>query len=485
MFEQLTEQYSKERDGFLLSTQELAELVMTAKDSRHVHPAVWARFKGVLTDCAGMKAPAVASTYRECRITSDLDGAYPYSVEEFVPAFLKSRGYTMNFGGEFGNESDADFILNKMNQWSHEIIGGRPVYPESLIRGAFANWQTTERTRMMKAAYAKVAFDKDADKSELARFADFITIKTGEEETDRRNARAAEIGLANFIFRVKNHLRGVWRHGVHMMPILYGPQGSGKSTAVDKFLSPLTDMSSKVGFDIFEHDGKMYALSTTPVMFFDELAGVTKAEVERIKDIMLADKRELRKLYANPATRTLITTFIGCSNRDVSTMIKDETGNRRFLQIDTPVKLSLTKIKGFDALAMWRSVDEDGDAPLYANADDLADVQNLQSEQRHLSNVEVWLDDDAIPAVWTPAGELFADHFSPWLSTMFPGQERFTSLTAFGKELNRLIRANHPRLNVKNGATKKLYLIEPRGDEGDQSSKVKSLIDRSLKLVKS
>ena len=112
MFEQLTEQYSKEREGFLLSTQELAELVMAAKESRDVHPAVWAKFKVVLTNCAGMKAPAVASTYRECRITSDL-GSYPYSVEDFVPAFLQSRGFKMNFGGEFGNDTDAAFILNK------------------------------------------------------------------------------------------------------------------------------------------------------------------------------------------------------------------------------------------------------------------------------------------------------------------------------------------------------------------------------------
>ncbi|MGQ2972038.1 MAG: VapE domain-containing protein [Brevundimonas mediterranea] len=466
MFEQLTDKYAQERDGFVLSPMELAELTLAAKDSRNVHPAVWARFKAILTKNTGWKAPAVASEFRECRITSDLNGAYPYGVEEFVPAFLKSRGYKMNFGGEFGNESDADFILNKMNQWSHEIIGGRPIYAESLIRGAFANWQTTERTRMLKAAYAKVSFDKDATSDELARFADFITIKTGDDEIDRRNARAAEVALANFIYRVKNHLRGVWKHGVHMMPILYGPQGSGKSTAVDKFLSPLTDMSSKVGFDIFEHDGKMYALSTTPVMFFDELAGVTKAEVERIKDIMLADKRELRKLYANPATRTLITTFIGCSNRDVSTMIKDETGNRRFLQIDTPVKLSLTKIRGFDALAMWRSVDEDADAPLYANASDLADVQSLQTEQRHLSSVEVWIAEDvSIPKDPQAASDLFDTSFIPWLSRMYPGQERYENLTKFGKELNRLIRANHPRLTWKNGTSKKLYTIIPTDPE--------------------
>lgn len=469
MFEQLTEKYHNEREGFVLSSTELAELTLAAKDSRNVHPAVWSKFKAVLTNSGAMKAPAVASTYRECRITSDLKGVYPYSVEEFVPAFLKSRGYAMNFGGEFGNDSDAAFIMNKMNQWSYEIIGGRPIYPESLIRGAFANWQSTERSQMMRAGYAKLAYRPDADRDELTAFANFITIKTGDEEADRRNARAAEVALANFIYRVKNHLRGVWKHGVHMMPILYGPQGSGKSTAVDKFLSPLTDMSSKVGFDIFEHDGKMYALSTTPVMFFDELAGVTKAEVERIKDIMLADRRELRKLYADPATRTLITTFIGCSNRDVSTMIKDETGNRRFLQIDTPVKLDLAMIKNFDALAMWRSVDEDGDAPLYANADDLADVQSLQGEQRHRSNVEVWMDEDvSIPTEALAASDLFEQSFAPWVGRMYPGQERFENVVKFAKELNRLIRSDHPRLTMKNGKSKKLYSVIPLDPESYQ-----------------
>lgn len=460
MFEQLVEKYSKERPSFMLDETETAELILEAKEARHAHPAVWIKFKTVLTERTGWKAPAVASEYRQCRITADL-GTYPHSVADFVPAFLKSRGFSMSFGGEFGNETDADFILNLMNQWSAEIIGGRPIYSEGLIRGAFTNWQATERARMMKASYVKVRHDPGADKTELARFSDFITRKTGDDEADRRNARATEIALANFIYRVKNHMRCVWKHGVHMMPILYGAQGSGKSTAVDKFLSPLTDMSSKVGFDIFEHDGKMYALSTTPVMFFDELAGVTKAEVERIKDIMLADRRELRKLYANPATRTLISTFIGCSNRDVSTMIKDETGNRRFLQIDTPKKLSLTTIKGFDAMAMWRAVDEEADAPLYANAADLADVQSLQGEQRHLSNVEVWLEEQTQAPTWSPASEIFELNFIPWLKGMYPGQERYENVVKFGKELTRLVRDNHPLVTVKNGPSKKLYFITP------------------------
>ena len=76
MFEQLTEKYHNEREGFVLSSTELAELTLAAKDSRDVHPAVWAKFKAVLTNSGAMKAPAVASTYRECRITSDLKGVY-------------------------------------------------------------------------------------------------------------------------------------------------------------------------------------------------------------------------------------------------------------------------------------------------------------------------------------------------------------------------------------------------------------------------
>ena len=459
-FSTLISQYAARHKGHLLSDTELAELLVEAKLATDAHPAEWATFRRVLTKFTDLTAPEAKADYRTCRITADL-GAYPYSVTEFIPLFLRAKGYRMKFTGDFGNVTDADFILNQMSIWSHEIIGGAPVFADSQIKAAWANFIVQEKVRLMQEGYRRVAFDPSADATELKRFAAFVTMATPEDPAKTaRDVRATEIALRNFIFRVKNHMRERWHHGIHMMPVFYGPQGSGKTTAVRHLLSPVEDYTSAVGFDVFEHDSKMYTLSTIPVMFFDELAGITKAENERLKDIMHTRQRELRKIYGSPVNRTLISTFIGCSNKEISTLIKDETGNRRYLQIDTPLTLSRAEIHAFDAMAMWRSVDEDGEPPLYADADDLRAVQELQADQRHLSNVENWIESDlTIPRYPASAGDLFTGHFIPWLSANYPNQERFENVVKFGRELQRMIRAGHERLSVKNGPTKKLYMI--------------------------
>ena len=443
----------------LLTELELAELTLLAKESGGAHPSNWAKFSRVLGEFTDLTGAGAKQTFRECRLIADL-GAYPYSVTEFVPLFLTSRGHDMKFSGEFTNSADADFILNQMVIWNHEILGGGAVFADAQIKAAFPNWQVTQKDRLLVDGFRHIAFDPAADAEELTRFAALMTAPTGGDPAKTvRDIRACEVALRNFIYRVKNHMRQTWRHSVHLMPVFFGPQGSGKTTAVRHLLSPIRDFTSAVGFDVFEHDAKLMKLSVTPVMFFDELAGITKAENERLKDFMHSESRELRRLYGNPVNRTLVSTFIGCTNKDISTLIRDETGNRRYLQIETP-RLDRSEIVKFDALAMWRSVDENADAPLYANADDLNAILDVQAEQRHFGKVEHWLNecqrhpDEAVTSTY-----LFTDFYLPWIGEMYPGQERFENLIGFGKELTRLIGAGHPRVRAKHGKSNKLYTV--------------------------
>ena len=451
--------YSGKQSPVLLTDHELAELTLLEQQSGDAHPSNWAKFARVLTEFTDLSKQGAKQTFRECRLIADL-GAYPYSVTEFVPSFLTTRGHPMKFSGEFTNSADADFIFNQMVIWNHEILCGGSVFNDAQIKAAFANWQVTEKDRLLADTFRHVAYDPAADPTELTAFATLLTAPTvGDPAKTARDIRACEIALRNFIYRVKNHMRQTWRHGVHLMPILYGPQGSGKTTAVRHLLSPIRDFTSAVGFDVFTHDAKIMKLSVTPVMFFDELAGITKAENERIKDFMHSESRELRRLYGDPVNRSLVTTFIGCTNKDISTLIRDETGNRRYLQIETP-RLDRAEIVKFDALAMWRSVDENADAPLYANADDLNAVLDVQAEQRHFGKVEHWLNEcQRHPDEAVTGSYLFTNYFMPWASDAYPGQERFENLIGFGKELNRLIRDGHPRLRAKHGKSNKLYTV--------------------------
>ncbi len=85
-----------------------------------------------------------------------------------------------------------------------------------------------------------------------------------------------------------------------------------------------------------------------------------------------------------------MSTFIGCSNKDISDTIRDETSNRRFFQIAV-MKVDLAALERIDPLCIWRSIDENAKAPMYANKADLDLITTIQTEQRHRGPVEEWL----------------------------------------------------------------------------------------------
>ncbi len=445
-----------------LSDLELDTVIAEAKSAKNAHASCWPKFQTLLKEASGLSKEQVQKTFRECRLIADL-GQYPHDIGEFMGLFLASRGHKMQFSEEFSNTADADHIYNEMIVWNAEILGKNRPYDQSIIRGAFSLWRVKEQDRLLSQGYQSVAYDPNADVTAIARFARLMTAPVaGDSERTERNIRACEVALRNFIYRVKNHMRRHWRHSCHLMLIFYGKQGSGKTTAARHLLSPIREFSGSVGFDIFEHDAKLMKLSVTPVMFFDELAGISKSENERLKDLMHSESRELRKLYGQPVNRTLVSTFIGCTNKDISTLIRDETGNRRYLQIETRT-VARELIQEIDPLAMWKSVDENDVAPMYAHAEDLRIINEVQSEQRHFSRVEHWLNECShAPSSPTKSSDLFTEYFLPWCNQMYPSQERYENLINFGKELSRLIAEDHPRLRAKYGKTVRLYwLIDP------------------------
>lgn len=442
----------------ILTDADLVQLIQLAECSGDCHPATWAKLARVLEDLTDLKVKQARQLFRECRIRADL-GTYPHSVEDFIPAFLTSRGYRMNFDETF-NSADLNFILNQMKIWSAEIVGAPQVFHSQLIEAAFQNWTVGEKDRLRQAAYQSVKFDPGADATELTRFVEFILAPSDGGDPER-DIRAAEVALRNFIYRVKNHMRRQWRHGVHMMPIFFGPQGSGKTTMVRHLISPLEQFSAGVGFDVITNDSKMFQLSVIPIMFFDELAGISKADNERLKDIMHTQSRQLKQLYQSASNRVLVSTFIGCTNKDISTLIRDETGNRRYYQIEAARRARADILK-FDAGAMWRSVDEDGEPPLYALAADLDAVLSAQAEQRHFGKVEHWVEQaERQPRDFVQSSELFTNYYVPWLQSMYPGQDRFENVVTFGKELTRLSKLPGSRVQAKFAADgRKVYHLK-------------------------
>lgn len=439
--------------GHIATGEQLANLLTAAQTSKNASPKMWEAMKRVLEEHAPFKGNSkkkdAERETRRCRCISDI-GIYPYSIEEFIAAFFKSRKIVMKFDGRFsekGTRCKASYVLHLLYVW----CDGFNMFNRHSAFSAFQIWVVEEQGRQLAKAFEQIRFDPSVDpqQTELTKLAHLIVADADNAADTVRNQKAAVTALSNFIYRVKNHMSGKEEHGSHLMPVLFGDQGCGKTTLVRHFLGPISDFKSEVGFEMLRDNSSFYQLSVIPVMFFDEMSGIGKADLEMLKGIMTSESRQMRQAYQIASTETVISTFIGCSNRDIRTLIRDETGNRRFLQID--MKLADRKdIYQIDMLKIWRSVDENGVAPIYANKQL---IQSVQHQQRYQSPIEEWLDTMSMTGP-TKAATLFAKEYRHWLDEHYPGHTKFANAQQFGLELTRMMKA---------GLTNRLSITKKQG----------------------
>jgi hypothetical protein len=307
----------------------------------------WASLKELLKKHTKMPAAKIAATARELRVKSRL-GANPETPQELVPLWLAAHGYRMRYTNQFdriGTDVPMDIVTGELIMWAdlHDV------FKESTIKLAMNDYVERERMRIVRRAFGKLSHKLGVDPghTELRKWLDLMIAPLETPETTADYKRAAFLVFSNFIHHVKNQMgafagtRSVsggtrWLHHTHCMPVLLGKQEAGKTLGIKTLMRALLDhdLMQSVGFDFLTHDEKMGALATMPVMMFDELAGLCKADVEKIKGIMTDESRSFRKLYqAETVTRYVLSSFIGNTNKCVYGLIKDETGNRRYRKL--------------------------------------------------------------------------------------------------------------------------------------------------------
>jgi predicted P-loop ATPase len=84
-------------------------------------------------------------------------------------------------------------------------------------------------------------------------------------------------------------------------------------------------------------------------------------------------------------------TFIGTTNKDISRLIFDDTGMRRFYQIDCLAKIDWAVTEEVNYQRLWKSVDETQESPLLDDADLLTDIKRTQASKRQMTMMERWL----------------------------------------------------------------------------------------------
>lgn len=196
----------------------------------------------------------------------------------------------------------------------------------------------------------KLAFDVQLDERiELRRFLKAIT-----GLDDEINLSV----MSHWLWMVKSNMHGMAVEN-HIMPIIHGPQGYGKSKAIMKLIAPLDEFVGLLDLDQMLDPKMIHSTKDLLINFIDEMRQADKVDVAALKNLITAPYRSGRRAFSPMADHLPnLTSLIGATNKDIQDIIRDDTGMRRFFVIDAPNRCDWDTINSCDYEAIWRSIDE-------------------------------------------------------------------------------------------------------------------------------
>lgn len=223
-----------------------------------------------------------------------------------------------------------------------------------------------------------------AGETELRRW---LRAVTGDEQD------ADIAALKHWLWLVKNRVAG--RHGeLHLMLVVFGSkQGSGKSIAVSKLCAPWQELfDPDLCIEAIVDERNAPHLANCAIGLWDELGGLAKADMERLKHRMTSPTVAYRPMRSNQRTENpMLMSFIATTNRSIGEMVKDATGMRRFFEIRAADSLDWGVVNGIDYEALWSAVSEDDAAP------GVTFREAIEKAQAHLvwrDPVQRWIGDE-------------------------------------------------------------------------------------------
>jgi hypothetical protein len=194
--------------------------------------------------------------------------------------------------------------------------------------------------------------------------------------------------MAHWLWQIKRLATGK-RTQHDMMPILYGTQGRGKSTATERLTDPWRELVTEIKAENLTDERKLPLLVQCSIGRWEEMQGASKSDVASLKNTITTPFVSWRPLNTNVHERMLRTMgFIGTSNEHVDQLIADQTGMRRFFEIPAEL-IDQAAINSINYELLWQAVSENDPAPILPH---LVEIRARQVELIHRDVVILWLE---------------------------------------------------------------------------------------------
>jgi len=485
------------------------------RTNRDAHAGVWKRLLSVLVSHGGksMNAKMAERAVWNARVSTIL-GAVPTDVMHLVELWVQTYGIVCRHNGmitsgqttmvldngkvvEVTAADLADPAVKLRMALTRRDVTSMSLYndiflftrkwpnlkrfTEAELKAAVGEWVSTARAARPAVLFREIDRQPDPTMAPMLTATLHAAIRSNFVVDDDFTVEFYEAAIKKFMHQVKCKMVGKPVDD-HLMIVLLGKQGIGKTTLVRTICTPLLESMRTVKFDQIADQRYSMELSKSFILFVDEMAGAKKAEMNTVKTLITEDRADTRPLGKNEViSLEQKATLIGTSNDEMDQLIRDTTGNRRFVGLrmcDNPDWASLAAV---DWTAVWSSVRVDAVDPLKAHNETM---KALQGSQRSKTRTEVWLESfdpseynyghlkkHSQVKPYVTATELHSV-FRQWESDHF-GRNYVTDLTVWGRQVSKLL-PDHPVFikAIKGKARTSSYLYESPEPEPDTDDNV-------------
>ena len=415
------------------------------------------------------------------------------SYRDFVRDYIAGEGLTIKLNGQVVRSTtpDPDTVdlttpkdVNKLfkDMWVHVLDNGLN-FQKTGLQYALDGFIDQIREDLLGDIWNEIAYSDEAAKAAapIWRSLEELVFDVGDGESGFPTAV-----LQKTIHQVKVKFTGK-RVYDHLIAVLVGLQGSGKSEFLVRFLGPIAEEVLPTNFAEIS-DIRNVQLWQFLVLLLEELDKGEKADITTVKNRATASHIGARVMGTNRQIQVFNrATFIGSSNRSVAEVLTDTTGMRRYAELSWKVgrgdESVFNAINAIDFRLLWRSVDERGPDPITPWKPLL---EAKQEEMRVPDEVEEWLLDSHRDANrfargrssilskdwadWKQVSLLYTDHYALWCRNK--GRNPVHQCKAFALVMKRLCEQRGDQFGLErkvNGKKPVMYWLKSFADTEGQA----------------